>query len=104
METIGSVTDMVVALDVLRLPDDYYDTYRKEIRDTSAEAAQQGISQHVREGHAVVAVSGDAERIAPMLAHFGEVIVYNPEKEFERVRTLPPNPNAPIELERETGQ
>jgi zinc protease len=104
METIGSVTDMVVALDVLGLPDDYYDTYRKEIRDTSAEAAQQGISQHVREGHAVVAVSGDAERIAPMLAHFGEVIVYNPEKEFERVRTLPPNPNAPIELERETGQ
>jgi hypothetical protein len=32
------------------------------------------------------------------------VIVFNPEKEFERIRTIPANPSAPIELERETGQ
>jgi zinc protease len=104
METIGSVTDMVVSLDVLGLPDDYYDTYRQEIRQISAEAAEQAIAAHVREGHAVLAISGDAERIGTMLSHFGEVIVYNPEKEFERVRIIPPNPAAPIELERESGQ
>jgi predicted Zn-dependent peptidase len=104
METVGSVADMVVALRVLGLPDDYYDTYRKEIANVSGEAAQKGIAEHVREGHAVIAVSGDADRIGPMLSHFGEVIVVNPEKEFERVRTIPANPQAPIELDRETGQ
>ena len=61
-------------------------------------------AEHVREGHAVIAVTGDAERIGPVLSHFGDVVVYNPEKEFERVRTIPANPQAPVELEREGGQ
>jgi predicted Zn-dependent peptidase len=104
METVGAVSDMVVSLRALGLPDDYYDTYRKEIRDISADTALRGIAEHVREGHAVLAVAGDAERIAPVLAHFGDVIIYNPEKEFERVRSIPANPQAPIELEREAGQ
>jgi zinc protease len=104
METVGSVTDMVVALRVLGLPDDYYDLYRKEIGAVTGEGAQKAIAEHVRDGHAVIAVSGDAEKIGPVLSHFGEVIVVNPEKEFERVRTIPMNAGAPIELERETGQ
>ena len=104
METIGSVADMTVSLKVLGLPDDYYDVYRKEIRDTSAEAAQKGMAEHLREGHAVIAVAGDAERIGPVLSHFGDVVVVNPEKEFERIRTIPANPSAPIELDRESGQ
>jgi zinc protease len=89
---------------VLGLPDDYYDVYRKEIRDISADRAKKAIAEHVREGHAVIAVTGDAERIGPVLSHFGDVVVYNPEKEFERVRTIPANPQAPIELDREAGQ
>jgi predicted Zn-dependent peptidase len=104
METVGAVSDMVVSLRVLGLPDDYYDTYRKEIRDIDVGAALQGIAEYVREGHAVLAVAGDAERIAPVLSHFGDVVIYNPEKEFERVRSIPANPQAPIELEREAGQ
>jgi predicted Zn-dependent peptidase len=104
METVGSVADMVVSLDVLGLPDDYYDQYRKEIRQVSATDAQRAISEHVREGHAVIAVAGDAEKIGPVLSHFGEVVVYNPEREFERVRTIPANPSAPLEHEREPGQ
>ena len=104
METVGAVSDMVVSLRVLGLPDEYYDLYRKEIRDISADRALRGIAEHVREGHAVMAVSGDAERIGAVLSHFGDVIIYNPEKEFERVRSIPANPQAPIELEREAGQ
>jgi predicted Zn-dependent peptidase len=104
METVGAVSDMVVSLRVLGLPDDYYDTYRKEIRDINADRALHAIGEHVREGHAVIAVAGDAERIAPVLSHFGDVIVYSPEKEFERVRSIPANPQASIELEREAGQ
>ena len=33
--------------------------------------------------------SGDAEVIAPSLAHFGEVTVVDPEHEFQTVRTIP---------------
>jgi predicted Zn-dependent peptidase len=104
METVGSVTDMVVALRVLGLPDDYYDTYRKEIGGVSGEIAQKAISEHVREGHAVIAVAGDAEKIGNVLSHFGDVVIVNPEKEFEQVRTIPMNASAKIELERESGQ
>jgi predicted Zn-dependent peptidase len=104
METIGSVADMVVSLSVLGLPDDYYDTYRAAVRNVSAPDALKAVSEHVREGHMVVAVSGDAERIGPMLSHFGDVVVFNPEKEFEKVRTIPANPAAAIELERQAGQ
>jgi predicted Zn-dependent peptidase len=104
METVGAVSDMVVSLRALGLPDDYYDVYRKEIRDISGDRALHGIAEHVREGHAVIAVAGDAERIGPVLSHFGDVIVYSPEKEFERVRSIPANPQAPIELDRESGQ
>jgi hypothetical protein len=39
-----------------------------------------------------------------MLSHFGDVVVVNPEKEFERVKAIPMNANAPIEMDRETGQ
>jgi zinc protease len=104
METVGAVSDMVVSLRIFGLPDEYYDDYRKEIRDISADAALRAIAEHVREGHAVIAVAGDAERIGPVLSHFGDVVIYNPEKEFERVRSIPANPQAPIELEREAGQ
>jgi predicted Zn-dependent peptidase len=104
METIGSVADMVVSLDVLGLPDDYYDTYRKEIREVAADAALKSSAEHVRDGHLVIAVAGDAATLGPVLSHFGDVVVTNPEKEFERVRTIPANPNAPIELERQEGQ
>jgi zinc protease len=104
METIGSVADMVVQLNVLGLPDDYYDTYRKEVREVSADALQKNTATHVREGHLVIAVAGDAALLGPVLSHFGDVVVTNPEKEFERIRTIPANPNAPIELERQDGQ
>jgi predicted Zn-dependent peptidase len=104
METIGSVADMVVALNVLGLPDDYYDTYRKEIREVSAEAALKSTAVHLRAGHVVIAVAGDAEKIGSVLSHFGDVVLVNPEKEFERVRTIPANASAPIDLERLEGQ
>jgi predicted Zn-dependent peptidase len=104
METVGSVADMVVALRVLGLPDDYYDTYRKEIGSVTGESAQKAIAEYVRDGHAIIAVAGDAEKIGTVLSHFGDVVVVNPEKEFERIKTIPMNAAATIELERESGQ
>ena len=81
------------SLNVLGLPDDYYDVYRKEIcaRSRRRRRSRPSPSTCARATRSS-SVSGDAERIGPVLAHFGEVIVFNPEKEFERVRTIPANP------------
>jgi len=86
METVGAVADMVVSLRVLGLPEDYYDVYRKEIRVITAEKAEHSIAEHLREGHAVIAVAGDAERIAPVLSHFGDRDHLQPGK---RIRARP---------------
>ena len=58
----------------------------KRFATSTRRRGAQGIAEHVREGHAVIAVAGDAERIGPVLSHFGDVVVFNPEKEFERIR------------------
>jgi predicted Zn-dependent peptidase len=104
METIGKVADMVVNLDVLGLPNDYYDVYRRELGTVTAPGAAQVGGTYYRAGHVVVAVAGDARRLAPLLAHFGEVTVVDPLKNFERVRVVPPNPSAPLELPAEPLQ
>jgi zinc protease len=39
-----------------------------------------------------------------MLSRFGEVKVVDPTKNFERIRTIPKNPEAPLEMPREAGE
>ena len=104
METVGSVADMVVVAQGARPARRLLRRLPQGAPRRDGRAGAKGLAEHVREGHAVIAVAGDAEKIGPVLAHFGEVVVFNPEKEFERIRTIPANPSAPIELERETGQ
>ncbi len=86
------------------LPDDSDDGYRKELRDITAPLALKAASEAIRPGHAIVVVAGDAKIIGPMLSHFGDVKVVDPTRDFERVRTLPMNAEAPIEVERATGK
>lgn len=104
LETIGALADELVKLKLLDLPDDYDDGYRNALRQVTPTAAGAVAGAHARGGHVVVVVAGDADQIAPMLSHFGEVKVVNPTKGFERVRTLPINASAPLEAPREAGQ
>jgi predicted Zn-dependent peptidase len=104
MATIGTVADMVVNLDVLRLPNDYYDGYRRELATVTASELPPVAGTYYRPGHLVIAVAGDAARLGPVLARFGEVTVVDPAHNFEPVRVVPPNPNAPLELESEPLQ
>jgi predicted Zn-dependent peptidase len=104
METIGSIADMISSLEIYGLPDDYYDTYRKALGQVSPAGALAAASEAIRDGHWVIAVAGDADKIGPALSHFGDVLVYSPEKGFEKVRTIPANPTAPLEIERSPGQ
>lgn len=104
LETIGAVADELAHLRVMGLPDDYDDAYRKQIRDVTPALALKAVSDHVRRGHGVVVAVGDAAVIGPMLSHFGEVKVVDPTRNFERVRTLPMNASAPLEVERQQGR
>lgn len=104
LETVGALADELVHLHTLGLPDDYDDGYRKQLREVSADAAGKVAAEHVREGHAVVAVAGDADVIGPMLSHFGEVKVVDPMNNFARKRTIPMNAQAPLEVPREAGR
>jgi zinc protease len=97
LETIGAVADEVSRLRGLNLPDDYNDVYRKELRDITPAFAGKVASEYVRRGHHIVVVAGDAGVIGPMLSRFGEVKVVDPTRNFDRVRTIPMDPNAPLE-------
>jgi zinc protease len=99
METIGTVADMVVSLRVLGLPDDYYDQYRHQVRAVTPAEAAQVLGRYLKPSELVVVVVGDAQKLGPVLAHFGEVTVLDPTKNFQRVRVIAKNPAAPLTLE-----
>lgn len=88
METVGSIAEMVVTQQTFGLPDGYWDTYRKQLRATDAkEAAEMAAKTFTDKG--LIVVSGDADVIGGELARFGDVTVFDPEKEFKVMKTLP---------------
>jgi zinc protease len=98
METIGSIADLIVQQDELGLPDGYWDAYRAQVRDIDAAQASAGARTLFHPDHALVIVAGDADVIGPTLARFGDVTVLDPEHEFQTLRTIPMNANAPLEI------
>jgi zinc protease len=97
METIGSIADMIVQQETLGLPDGYWDSYRAQLRTSDSFAAQAAASKIFHADKSLVIVAGDAAKIAPVLARFGEVVVVDPMEEFQTTRTIPMDPNAPLE-------
>src|SRR5262249_14932862 len=104
LETIGAVAGELVQLRIHGLSDDYDDGYRKELGEITAPLALKAASEHLRSGHEVIVVAGDAAVIGPMLSHFGEVKVVDPTREFARIRTIPADHAAPLEVPRQEGR
>jgi predicted Zn-dependent peptidase len=104
LETVGALAAELVQLRVLRLPDDYDDGYRKELGEITAPLALKAASDHLRGGHEVIVVAGDAAVIGPMLSHFGEVKVVDPTRDFARVRSILMDAAAPLEVPRAEGK
>lgn len=92
-ETVGALADMAAKLSVLSLPDDYYDEYRKAVRNTDGATAMAKAGKFFSNDHLVVVVAGDAEKLAQRLTHFSKVIVIDPNKAFTPGRMLPANPS-----------
>jgi len=97
METIGAVADLVVAQTALGLPDGYWDAYRSEVRSVDNARSVAAAKKLFRSDKVLVIVSGDAEVLAPKLAHFGEVVVVDPQQDFKTIKTLPADPAASLE-------
>jgi predicted Zn-dependent peptidase len=103
VESVGDVASLAARLDIFHLGDDYYDRYRKAVSTMDAARAQSAFAKYVAPGVGLVVVAGDAERLTGPLSHFGAVEVVNPDDGFKTVKTVPQDPNAPIELQRIDG-
>ncbi len=97
METLGSIADMIAQQIVFGLPDGYWDAYRTALRATDATEAGASGAKIFHPETSLLVVAGDADVIAPVLARFGEVTVVDPEHEFQPLRTIAMDPNAPLE-------
>jgi len=104
LETLGEVAEEVARLHVLGLPDDHDERYRKELAEITPALALKAASDHLRAGHEIIVVAGDAAVVGPMLSHYGEVKVVDPTRDFARVRTIPMDASAPLEVPRQEGR
>jgi hypothetical protein len=96
-ETLGAVADLTVKLSVLGLPDDYFDTYRAQIRKLDAGTIYEASQKYFKIKNPVLVVAGDAAVIAKPLSHFAKVVVIDPEHDFQPGRTLPLDATQPLE-------
>jgi zinc protease len=96
-ETVGGVAALTSKLDVLGLPDGYYDDYRRATRHLTRAQVTAAAQRYFAFEHPLIVVAGDADRIAKPLSHFGKVVVVDPEHDFEPKRTLAQDPSEPLE-------
>lgn len=96
LSTPGPLADALARAGALRSSDDVPDRQLARIRATDAGAVQRAVRGNLG-GGSVLIVVGDAARVAPLLVRLGDVTVTSPDRAFERVRTLPGDPKAPLE-------
>jgi predicted Zn-dependent peptidase len=82
METAGSIADLTSKLVVLKLPDDYYDEYRKAVGQLDGNAVSVTAQKYYQPAASVVVVAGDAASIVEPLKKLAPVTVLDPEKGF----------------------
>jgi zinc protease len=75
IETADRIADLVADLRVYGLPDDYWDSFRSNIRKVSAQEALTAAQSFIHPDKAVVVVVGRAAEIVPALSYFGSVRV-----------------------------
>ena len=66
-ETTDAIGAALASLKTLRLPNDYYDTYRDRIRAVSIESVARAAREHIHLERLQVLALGDREHVAPML-------------------------------------
>lgn len=82
METAGAIADLTAKLAVLKLPDDYYDEYRKAVRALEPAAVAAVGKRYYQPAASLVVVAGDAAVIAEPLRKLAPVTIVDPENGF----------------------
>lgn len=96
-ETVGALADMTAKLSVLGLPDDYYDEYRKAVRDIDAAEATGKAGAFFKDDRTVIVVAGDAAKLSQRLTRFAKVIIIDPQNAFAPGKMLPHNPGQALD-------
>ena len=78
-ETTAAIASALATLVIHDLPADYYDTYRTNIHNVSADLVLQAATVHLHPSELQTVIVGDAELIQSSLADskFGELVVHN---------------------------
>jgi zinc protease len=76
-ETTDAIASALATLRTLRLPDDYYDTYRERIRAVTAESVARAARSHLHVDRLQVLAVGDRSQIEPTLGalELGPIVV-----------------------------
>jgi zinc protease len=78
-ETTAAIAAALATLVIHDLPPDYYDTYRKNINNVSADAILEAATSHLHPPELQTVIVGDAKTIQGSLAdpRFGDLLVHN---------------------------
>ncbi len=82
METVGNIADLTAKLAILHLPDEYYDEYRKAVKNLDASDVLAVAQRNYQPAASLVIVAGDASAIAEPLKKIAPVRVVDPERGF----------------------
>jgi zinc protease len=82
METAGAIADLTSKLAVLKLPDDYYDEYRRAVKKLDVSAVAAVATRYYQPAASLVIVAGDAAVIAEPLRKLAPVTIVDPENGF----------------------
>lgn len=73
MQTPGAIAGALASLVVHGLPDDYYETLRREYLEATVETVSEAARKHLAVDGLTLVVEGDGEKIREELAEFGEL-------------------------------
>ena len=81
IDTFGRVAWMIGYLRLFNLPDDYWDSYRSQIRAVTPAQALAAAQAHIHPDQGIVVVVGDANVVAEPLARWGTVTMVSTDGE-----------------------
>ncbi|GAA2904592.1 peptidase M16 [Actinoplanes cyaneus] len=73
MQTPGAIAGALASLVVHGLPDDYYETLRREYLEATVETVSEAARRHLAVDGLTLVVEGDGEKIRAELAEFGDL-------------------------------
>ena len=105
LETQEGLTDQLVQIKMLNLPDDYLDNYRDQVQAITVEDIQRVAQQYVKTDEAALIVVGDGASVLEQMQPYAEDIeVYNTAGKRKSAQATDPVGSWSIEVETPLGQ